>query len=1120
MAVTLRDAGAAVMLRDVSKNTPLHDAGLGPGDRVDAFTQDAGPHHSAGEISNPFDLALLMVENVGRGAVLLRGRHDGAAANWTLGTRPDTGWTFEAALPLDRSARASFDGAMSDIGHGKAGEAERKVVASTVAELEQRHLGPWAAWAAFEAARQAAAGKQADLAAEWRAASLKYTPTAAARERMVLHVAYAKSFASRGEWEAAFDTLKAALVDLDAQGQAHTLAAAYTHYLLGAMRSRRGQSEAAMAELAQADALYAELAPTFWERAITAIEQGALTNQQRDREASVGHYERAIAVFKAGDPNGHWVLDAMTALAIVETHRGNLTRARRLIEEATPLLASMPDGQLKPLVLINFAQIEADHGDHAAAERHLREAIDVATRFPRQDGLPNAAFCALGVELRTRGELEPALHMLEACDKEHQAVARDNPWSIDALLNQAQIERELGRLDAATVHAQSALEMERQINKGKPYSAGPLQELAVAELDRAHPDKAATLLAQAREIIVRTHTEGDEDDGELAALDGRLRLARHDNAGAEASLRRALQITALRSPGSLAEAAAHHQLGLVLRADGRRDDALTEFCAGAASLERQIGRIGGGGDERARFVASTRAITRDCAEAQIAAGHVADAFLTAERGRARGLLRLLAERHLDFADDAHPDLLAERRRVDASYDEAAAELAGLPESGSKQRSAALTEQLAQLRERRADLNRRLRELSPRLAVVTDPQPLDATTSARALDPGSVLISYLLGPERGWAFVLPAGSGSGLRAFPIPLGEAALRERVNRLRNAIAAHDPGQLADLERQARALYVLLLQPAERELVHADRALIASDGPLALLPFAALRRGSGADAQYVVAWKPLTQVASATVFAEGRAARTTRARVDTAVAAFGDPRYAGADTMLLADARTRRIDPRRIVPLPATRREVEALPALFPRTRLFLGSEATENAVRRAAPQANILHIAAHGYFDDRVPLDSGLLLSTPAVAAPGEDNGFLQVWEIFEGVRTSADLVALSACDTALGEEVAGEGLLGLIRAFEFAGAHAVMASLWNVSDDSTATLMQDFYAALASGADKDAALRSAQLALLAPGATADGGGTRGVRVVDTASPGVTRATTHPYYWAGFQLYGDAR
>jgi CHAT domain-containing protein len=144
-----------------------------------------------------------------------------------------------------------------------------------------------------------------------------------------------------------------------------------------------------------------------------------------------------------------------------------------------------------------------------------------------------------------------------------------------------------------------------------------------------------------------------------------------------------------------------------------------------------------------------------------------------------------------------------------------------------------------------------------------------------------------------------------------------------------------------------------------------------------------------------------------------------------------------------------------------------------------------------ADYLHFATHALLDGRAPLDSALVL------APGDgEDGLLRAREVIEQLRVESDLVVLSACDTGLGAELAGEGVLGLSHAFLFSGARTIVTSLWPVADDSTARWMAAFYGELRRGADRDEAVRSAQVEALA------GDGPR----------------RHPYYWAAFQLWGD--
>jgi len=195
----------------------------------------------------------------------------------------------------------------------------------------------------------------------------------------------------------------------------------------------------------------------------------------------------------------------------------------------------------------------------------------------------------------------------------------------------------------------------------------------------------------------------------------------------------------------------------------------------------------------------------------------------------------------------------------------------------------------------------------------------------------------------------------------------------------------------------------------------------------------------------------------------------------------------------------------------EVESIKQIFGASaNVLTGSQATEEAAKRVAPRAQILHFAAHAVADRSSPLESYIALSSRP--RPGADNGFLQAWEVMMQMRLRAHLVVLSACDTARGRESAGEGMLGLTHAFHYAGAPQVMASLWPVSDQATAQLMRSFYERIALGETPDSALRLAQLEMLH-------GEERSwlTRMFSPEEIEPRRAWQHPYFWAGFQLSG---
>jgi CHAT domain-containing protein len=220
---------------------------------------------------------------------------------------------------------------------------------------------------------------------------------------------------------------------------------------------------------------------------------------------------------------------------------------------------------------------------------------------------------------------------------------------------------------------------------------------------------------------------------------------------------------------------------------------------------------------------------------------------------------------------------------------------------------------------------------------------------------------------------------------------------------------------------------------------------------------------------------------------------------------------------ARSVGVDERRVdfAAIPAAAGEVTAIAGDYgTRSQLLVDGAATEATVREAARETSVLHIASHGFFDPVNPMDSGLLLTAGADGA--DDDGVLHAWEVMANwTLEGSSLVVLSACDTGVGEERAGEGLIGLGRAFQYAGAQGVVASLWPVADQSTARLMRDFHQGLLAGKRPAEALHAAQRNLLRTGGH-DDSAERGVGALQPRNR--TTAAAHPFYWAGFEVFGQ--
>jgi CHAT domain-containing protein len=187
---------------------------------------------------------------------------------------------------------------------------------------------------------------------------------------------------------------------------------------------------------------------------------------------------------------------------------------------------------------------------------------------------------------------------------------------------------------------------------------------------------------------------------------------------------------------------------------------------------------------------------------------------------------------------------------------------------------------------------------------------------------------------------------------------------------------------------------------------------------------------------------------------------------------------------------------PLPDAEKEARRLARLYgqARTRLYVGDRAREDRIKAGAGAARTLHFATHGILDDRSPLYSHLLLASSE--GRRDEDGLLEAWEMMT-LRLDAELAVLSACETARGRVSAGEGMIGMTWALFVAGCPTTVASQWKVESRSTSRLMVGFHRKLRAGRGKAAALREAQLALLRE-----------------------QSYRHPFYWAGFALYGDGR
>jgi CHAT domain-containing protein len=385
-----------------------------------------------------------------------------------------------------------------------------------------------------------------------------------------------------------------------------------------------------------------------------------------------------------------------------------------------------------------------------------------------------------------------------------------------------------------------------------------------------------------------------------------------------------------------------------------------------------------------------------------------------------------------------------------------------------------------------------------------------------LDAETLLLEYALGDERSYLWAVWKEDHASCELPPRAEIEGAAQRLYERLTARLRASGPPpdrrrqvEEADAEywQEAARLSDTLLGPVAKRLA-GRRILVVADGALQYLPFAALpvplRKGPPVP---LAVEHEVVSLPSASVLAVLRRETEGRTPPAKAVAVLADPVFEADDPRLPGSAgrtETRGLDPSRsgrpgYPRLAATRQEADTIVAMVPpgmarRAVDFEASRAT--AMSPDLAHYRIVHFATHGILDNENPGLSGVILSLFGERGEAQD-GVLRLHDVY-GLRLPAELVVLSACNTALGRPMRGEGLVGIVRGFMYAGAKRVVASLWKVDDDATGEMMRRLYRGmLEEGLSPAAALREAQVGLWQQD-----------------------RWRSPYYWAAFVVQGEWR
>ena len=880
--------------------------------------------------------------------------------------------------------------------------------------------------------------------------------------------------------------------------------------------SARGKSEfqSALEKFSTALQSYTSIADTIGEgQALNNI--GTIFFYFGDYQKAEDFFERSLKVFKE---IGHRMGEgkALNSIGIVRFSTGQFRKAEDYYRQYLNICREAGNRKDEGKASNNIGLIYSNLGQYREAIEYYKRALRIRKEIgdKRGEGFSFQSIAgiynALGQYQRAIEYQEQALNIfIEIEDRRRHGVALNNMG--DIYLYMGQYEKALEYLkDALTLGREVGNKEGEEISMnsiGYIYRILGQHELAIEYLEQS--------LHMCREIgDLRGEGFNLIDLGSVYMDVSRYQPAlEHCMRGLEIAL-------SIGAPQVIWPA--QMRIGSIYEGLGRIDEALDYYARSIATVESMREELDVG-SLKTHFLSNKLPTYYSMVNLLTWEKRYEEAYNYTERAKARALLDLLSLGRIDITEGISPELLKTKKDVEKRLNEIQQQLsAEYSTSESEQdpaRVATLEKDLSALRSEHEEILRTVELNHPQYATLTgvkEPLTLD-DVQERVLDDGIVLIEYLVGEEHTVVWVVGKHS---LHFEEIDIRRTELDSMVRKWRQPFKDIKEGRIDNLAdvgfdmELSHELYVRIFHPLEQYLDSGDALMIVPDGILHYLPFEALvvaLDGKDYDrktvfseyegVEFLVEKYPVAYSPSASILDPNLKRPQVEMERQDKLIAFGNPDFgsdrdqgerAGKDdylSLLIRDSKGWVFSP-----LPRSEEEVHEITRIMNPSQKFLKGQAKEEFFKQDAGEFEIIHLATHGILEEKQPLYSRIVLAQDD--DPAED-GFLQTFEIFN-MDLKADLVVLSACETGLGEFSAGEGLIGLTRAFMYAGAPSVIVSLWSV-DESTCRLMRAFYKNLKKGMTKTEALREAKIKLIH---TRDGG----------------MSYAHPFLWAPFVLVGD--
>lgn len=855
---------------------------------------------------------------------------------------------------------------------------------------------------------------------------------------------------------------------------------------------------------------------------------GDVNYEAGDLPRAVDYYKQSFALFDAvGNAAGKALVDINVGYTYLNL--GEAEKARNSYREALSLSNESDDRKMQTLTYRALGNFYTKVGQPQRALNAFRKALELVEKG---EGLLLKARVIAGIGhayLQLRDADKALAYDTQAVNMFHQL---GNEWG------EAELRMDLGGIYYYRNEPQQALESFNTALtlfgrlKMARFEAQTLSSIGVVYASSGEHEKALDYYN--RSLSLKRSGQDQRYDAYTLNYLGELYLATGKRTEAGQNFREALSLNQQASD-PVGEVMTLYNLARLARDTGSLTDA-TNYSEQALKIIESVRTAVAGEKLRASFAASVHQHYELRVDILMRQHQEVAALEVSERGRARSWLESLAEAGAEIREGIDQALLdradALQRSIDAKSQE---QIRLMTRAHTEKEEKALAQELRNLASDYDEVEDEIRANSERYARLPQASSLTGPQIQQQIDNDSVFLEFSLGDDRSYVWVVSPESIKGVELPSRKVIEPMCRRLYDALSSRSRPADKSTPAshalddaEVERLSKELGVALLGPIH-DLLGRKRLIIVPDGELHYVPFEVL-----VDAgQPLVADHEVVYLPSASVIAEQRAKFKNRSIAQKTIAIFADPVFDDTDERVEkrtpnrkrprsgtsgASHATRSVDSVKEVQdsetttalraagfnegirrLPFSHQEARRIMSLVPEGQgvAELGFDANRS-VATSGELANYryIHFATHGLLNSEHPELSGILLSM-VNASGNSQNGFLQLHEIYK-MQLPVELVVLSACQTALGKEVRGEGLFGLTRGFMYVGAKRTVSSLWKVDDPATADLMELFYKEmLQKGSTPAAALQSAKNSLRKQ-----------------------KAWQAPFYWAGFIMQGDWR